>query len=462
MSRLRLLSYNTHLFGTTLPGAIGLTDLYFQDSQRLDQIIERVRASDADIVGLCEVWPDEYKQQIIERAGYPYSFFTPEPNLLTMVTKARPLGDGLLVLSRLPMQQQASFFFQHLAGIDKRSHKGALVLLFDGSEGRQFRLVFTHTQATDEHLAERHANLQQVRGVLSAYHPGTPAIVLGDLNVPGSQYPQLMALFHDFRDSQVEADPGAPGYTCDPRRNALARRWAQETPERYDYILVSAGDWRVESFHVHQDWQSQGSGVSQHLSDHDPVQAELTLLRQASAPGYFDTQGEAEEVAKHWKALFGDGCSAHVVIHNNTDAVATLGRAISHRGPFWLLPARRLPAGKYTAVFQPKPLVQETGPYGALVYRLGDADLFISYRVPWKTGIGLLDAFAKDNKLYAEVREHGHWDSHTLDETMFSRLNHGEPSIDTRRLATPSTRYRVRGSLRGDTTSPFITFVLEQ
>jgi len=82
-SSLSVLNYNLHLFGNTarysMRGALQETGFYFRDEERFPRIVERLRTSGADVIGLTEVWDDEMRVEMERelRSEYPYSVSSP-------------------------------------------------------------------------------------------------------------------------------------------------------------------------------------------------------------------------------------------------------------------------------------------------------------------------------------------------------------------------------------------------
>lgn len=87
---LRVLTYNTHLFGSA-----GLLDgretgLYYRDHERVPLIIEAIKRLEGerplreriDVIGFTEVWDDELRSQLIEglRPIFPHALHSPEPS----------------------------------------------------------------------------------------------------------------------------------------------------------------------------------------------------------------------------------------------------------------------------------------------------------------------------------------------------------------------------------------------
>jgi len=75
--------WNIHLFGNTARyqhrGALQETGFYFRDEERLSPIINTLRRSDDDVIGVAEVWDDDMRVEIQAslKSEYPYAFASP-------------------------------------------------------------------------------------------------------------------------------------------------------------------------------------------------------------------------------------------------------------------------------------------------------------------------------------------------------------------------------------------------
>ena len=68
-ANLNILVYNTHLFGKDLISTISQfvgSVIYYQDELRNHIITQTIKDSDADIVGLVEVWNDGFASTMID------------------------------------------------------------------------------------------------------------------------------------------------------------------------------------------------------------------------------------------------------------------------------------------------------------------------------------------------------------------------------------------------------------
>lgn len=92
---LSVLNYNLHLFGNTaryqLRGVPQETGFYFRDEERFSRIVERLRTSGADVIGLTEVWDDAMRVEMEAelRSEYPYSVASPAGRTPLRVVRRR-------------------------------------------------------------------------------------------------------------------------------------------------------------------------------------------------------------------------------------------------------------------------------------------------------------------------------------------------------------------------------------
>ncbi|MBK7936845.1 MAG: endonuclease/exonuclease/phosphatase family protein [Lewinellaceae bacterium] len=259
-----VLIYNTHLFdgiGTTLLPALQRflgNPLVFEDQARLDAIIGHInsRSIDADVIGLTEVWADASKKKIIDKvkAKYPFSFFNK--------TSSLQMGDGLLLLSKVALEQPSFEAFNSLNGFDDLSQKGILsAVIQPADQPKRVLVILAHTQSGEapNDKAARADNIQQLARRVSNLKTGSSdsIILMGDLNViaedsdakPTAEYQQLLlpamrsAGLTDIYRKLHAAAATDPGFTYDGTKNPLIKTFAAGDAalrQRLDYIFTSA------------------------------------------------------------------------------------------------------------------------------------------------------------------------------------------------------------------------------
>ncbi len=300
--QVKVLTYNCHLFKGSTGGRLFPKKVLFEDDIRRGRLIELLRTSEADVVGLQEIWARDAQRKVKSELAdrFPYIHTTN----FAHSSKAGVLGNtaGLMVLSKYPLDDVGFWRFRRLNGEDGWSSKGVLAgtLRIREAEGGGetgggyfVRLGVTHTgtdtgHATDmPHVKEMMAStclerflpknrrlmqpppLESVRrraGNL-ALRP-QPAIMLGDFNVnavakaghEGDPAPydilanlmsdwrgvgavDAMAFLHDDLREYEVVNGETPGYAAganDQAGNALAKHFAGacRPPTRLDYFFV--------------------------------------------------------------------------------------------------------------------------------------------------------------------------------------------------------------------------------
>ncbi|MEZ4866097.1 MAG: endonuclease/exonuclease/phosphatase family protein [Caldilineaceae bacterium] len=198
---LKILTYNTHLFGDEALGVLPT----FADEQRAPQIADRIRKEDADVVAFQEVWDEELADVIISQADYPYYFYSNEHDEVDDI-----LNSGLLLLSKYPIDNPSLNFYNEEASCspplwcglipepilqfaciakncydnnDAFASKGFIGATIE-KEGFRIAIFITHTDASD--AGARRGQIKELGLAISQYHienPNTEVIALGDFNV---------------------------------------------------------------------------------------------------------------------------------------------------------------------------------------------------------------------------------------------------------------------------------------
>lgn len=235
---LKLLTWNVFL----MPSWIGESP---KNDTRGDAIAEVLSGLDYDILALEKVFDRWTRYDLTDalREKYPYQYGP--ANYCCGVT----LTSGVMVMSRIPLTDYHEIEFHRLAGFEKLSRKGAMLLTGE-FKGHRFHLVATHLQGDDgpsfnaEHQAIRNEQMQQIRDELLAKYadPAIPWFLCGDLStprfwpeggaVPGVDYTKMLATFgaRNGPDYRITLDD-------DLAHNDLASDDKKRTAEM-DYILV--------------------------------------------------------------------------------------------------------------------------------------------------------------------------------------------------------------------------------
>ena len=320
-ANLNILVYNTHLFGKDLISTISQfvgSVIYYQDELRNHIITQTIKDSDADIVGLVEVWNDGFASTMIDEVkdSYPYHYRGPHGNSYEVI------GHGLLLLSKYPLSEKKFYEYKDLDGFDKFSRKGFLTAKAEIPNPKadknpiRVRFFLTHTQAASSDKSyekKRQANIAQLTKTIEEYQTGKadnsdtdiPVFAFGDFNVIGedektgqstSEYNktldcfQKVGLFDFYR--KLDDFEDAPGYTYFSdglnQRNKLIPIFDKEgakknVHQRLDYIFysqenssikVTPTESKILTDYTYTDNNTQ---EDMDLSDHEPLWGKFNL-----------------------------------------------------------------------------------------------------------------------------------------------------------------------------------------
>ena len=398
----KILSYNTHLFGPTVPGEFGQ---YYKDDERKEAICNHVKVVDPDVVCLCEVWSEDYKQDIIKALKYQYNYSSYDN------TPSTEIGNGLLMLSKYPIYNDWFVGYENLSGADELSQKGILYASIYLNIGQQFRIFFTHTQADPDPEHKRAKNIDLISDVYEEYHSGIPAIALGDFNIysGNDEYLGMMRTLDDFKDSVLG---NTIPTTYDKENNILAKRFGGKDDKsgKLDYILTTEDHWNIKSFSVIRDFNIEGIDCS----DHYPILATLKLEESSKIPIAFvyDTYENALKSVREMKTGYGNGVSTLIILQNDTEETWSFGGSYSWNGNFYHSPPPVIHAKKFAAILHHHPDGHGIGSEAQFVYSNGKEDGCFAFSAPW--------AFWFKNKVHLDG---GKSDITWAEETIYKKLN---------------------------------------
>jgi endonuclease/exonuclease/phosphatase family metal-dependent hydrolase len=149
------------------------------DAQRLRGIAAALRQTDADLVLLTELWHPSHAAALRALLGdrWPHAV---QPSA-SGAARARPLGSGLLLLSKRPITSSAFVPFAQSAGVDRLACKGMLCARIALDAG-EFSLIGTHLQANYVDADHQIACDAQIEQLLAALQQRRVDAVLGDFN----------------------------------------------------------------------------------------------------------------------------------------------------------------------------------------------------------------------------------------------------------------------------------------
>lgn len=462
---IKIMSYNTHLFGNTAPGFFGQE---YYDEQRKDAICNFLKSSEyanLDVVCLCEVWDDLLKTDIIHQLQetFPYSFYNDSSIMST--------GNGLLILSKLSLFNQSYIVFDDLTGWDALSQKGVDEVCVFVAPFTTFRILLSHTQAGDDHSTERYSNLTEISNEAKEYSQVgtrienetyipvefTPAVILGDLNVEGDsdEYNSMMSLFAPltFVDSYKQSNPSDDGYTDDPETNSTANHFNNGgSPKRLDYIMLTENDWLINSVQVITDWKVTVDESQIDCSDHYPLMASVSLNKDVSIEidNCFVAYGDAYDYVQQCKDAYGDGVSDLIIVHNNTSKEIVMYPFYNwdNGGVYSSFPPPVIAPGMYAGIFHHHPNGEAYGCSSYFAYKFSEDDLYVfcAFDTPWSQG--------KGNKVKVGVSKNKNaWNDH---DAIHQQL----------RDSSMSEQYTANNiTLSGTTekgTSPLVVYVLDE
>jgi endonuclease/exonuclease/phosphatase family metal-dependent hydrolase len=314
---MRVLTYNTHLFGQQLPAngiirvfrwIFGKAPTEYRDPLRAEKIANYIRnmaqgTNCPDVVGLCEIWDENLSNAIINhvRAYFPH-IYRPARRQIS----SDWMGSGLTLLSRLPFAaypQNPGFsaYGVEAGGWESKSQKGYTCAIIEMPGNINVAFFLTHAQSGMGEKNQKARGLQFKQLALSMKriketYPDAQMVACGDFNVIGEsetgketdehrdmlgtlQLQDAFRTIHSFDEN--------PGFTSDAE-NRLLKTFDRENhdQQRLDYILVvdspriKAIDSGVDEFKLDAPLAGEAEvNAIYHLSDHYGVWAEFELGR---------------------------------------------------------------------------------------------------------------------------------------------------------------------------------------
>ena len=225
-------------------GTWNLWGRYGPWAERMGPIEASMRAVDADVWALQEVWADDERNQARELAsalGYGHVVF--DANL-----ERDGARSGNAVVSRWPIRAREVRVLPRRAG-DARDDEGEeRIVVFaeiDGPRG-PIQVYCAHLSWRDDHSAIRQAQVAEICRLVREHRPRTfPAVLCGDLNADPTSDEVRMLTGHAavpvpgvmFRDAWLAAGnaarEGATASNANPFNAA-----ALDRERRIDYVLV--------------------------------------------------------------------------------------------------------------------------------------------------------------------------------------------------------------------------------
>ncbi|ULQ51760.1 endonuclease/exonuclease/phosphatase family protein [Flavihumibacter fluvii] len=217
------------------------------------ELIEQIEFRSPDIVGICEIFDNDERNQIYKALKTIYVDRRDGPDRNTIIDgRAAKEDGGLLLLSKLPPIEGASILFDDLTGSDWLVNKGVLYIkLQPPGIPFHFNIFYTHMQDIKAFGGEGqtvlYKQLSQLDNFISSKQKeDCVSIVFGDINIPAdnpANYQEMMSRLKSPIDLWIATgqQPGT-GHTFVPENNFYAD--ADDIPdyrERLDYFLMRVG-----------------------------------------------------------------------------------------------------------------------------------------------------------------------------------------------------------------------------
>lgn len=286
-NRLRLLTYNLHLMedSNIVVGAWfeNKKPVVFYDEERQRYIVEKIKASGADIVALQEVWAEKRMNRMRDdlKDIYPHSYLgstgsDPISIAIGMALTKVPVGaagSGILLLSKYPLKDKSFNGFGYTKDDeDLAASKGVLCATVEVPELGSFRVGMTHawTDAGGDECSN-------IKSLVSHTGSGVgAAAMMGDFNIhrhhDAKKYTTMNTILNNAgaKDSWrlIHGDDAWQGsITDDETNNTLAEFFSPmrdtANPDCIDYVYLresSSLGVRALDASVLQDWKVSTGG----------------------------------------------------------------------------------------------------------------------------------------------------------------------------------------------------------
>lgn len=184
-------------------------------NKRIQRIAERLAHSEYDVICLQELWFNRDAEKIRRVSEFPYAARARAP-----FSPFR--GNGLLILSRLPIIKQQFFPFSrnapawHFLNADVWANKGVLAARLE-IQGKTLDIYTTHTVAStlDRHYdVVRLQQVGEIKEMAQKFSGNNPFLLMGDFNFK-RQSPEYRALTKslDLKDACLKINAADCGVT---------------------------------------------------------------------------------------------------------------------------------------------------------------------------------------------------------------------------------------------------------
>lgn len=286
--KLKVLTFNAGLFELKVFGFPVIKPADYL-KERLETMPAEIIKTDADIIGLQEVYMQEHQDYLIDKlkAAYPYNCYER--------TKSIKVNNGLMIFSKFPLENVSYQPLKVKGPLDERivAQKGVLSCLIKSNDFGKIIIInihptsggFLHTQDASEIVEMRNNQIGQAYN-LSLENNKIPTIILGDFNtgpeIAPDNYRNLLA--KNFADSYFEfckLKGITPQITWDSGISLNKKgTHSKSISQRIDHIYISPKFQNefvtTNSEVVFKDAVVKTSNESVHISDHYALLSEFT------------------------------------------------------------------------------------------------------------------------------------------------------------------------------------------
>ena len=210
-----------------------------KQTKRLPEIISYIKKSDFDIIVLQEVFDVQMKKKLAKQLEKYYPYIQP-PIKKGFGIK---LSNGIMILSKYPIEYEHHIRFVDTEGNDKMAQKGC-VLITASIRDKEWLIAGTHLNSTSQEI--RDLQYQQIKKeIISPYlSDSIPFILAGDLNTTKntSSYTKMMGEFKLICSDLNEKRP----YTYDSHNS-----WNQPNYNVWiDYLLHNLNEEKILQHYI--------------------------------------------------------------------------------------------------------------------------------------------------------------------------------------------------------------------
>lgn len=253
--------------------------------RRIRAMVSHIRALNADVIALQEVWCDTIASYLCHHLDFPYFYYEPNRH----VWKGR-IGNGLMILSKHPiLEQHTMSFSDHTRADEYFASKGAQMIQIETSAGKM-NIVNTHMGSGKKikHIERRMLQLSELQQFIRNFPLKQPIVLAGDFNFnPDSiEYYQMQLWIRRYfddgsGDTYAMTNREKNGHTFFLNRSYERRPTVHDQDERIDYLMTlcskqNRSDLEIASARIVLD------NPNEPLSDHCGVLVNLKLRRKST------------------------------------------------------------------------------------------------------------------------------------------------------------------------------------